>query len=373
MLFRDIIGQETLKEKLLQSVNNHRLAHALLFSGGEGVGKMPLALALARYLCCRQRTAEDACGTCPSCLAFDKLEHVNLHFAYPVVKKGSATARSSDFVREWRNALLREPYITAQQWSEALKLDNQQPMIYASQSDEIQDDLLLKVAEGEYKVMLIWQPEKMNEAAANKLLKLIEEPYEQTLFILVTDAEEAILPTILSRTQRIHVPPIAFDTLTRYLQERMGLSADDANDVARRSNGSYTRAMEQISLNEEDERCFQSFVSLMRLAWLRDIVQLREWSEKESSTGRESQKRLLNYALRMVRENFVSNFKHPELVYMNERERQFAVKFAPFINESNVIGMNEVLSEALAHIEQNVNPKMVFFDLALKMIMFLKH
>lgn len=373
MFFRDVIGQAALKEKLLQSVRHNRLPHALLFSGGIGVSKMPMALALARYVSCHHPSAEDACGSCPSCLAFDKLEHINLHFSYPIVNRGSKNARSIDYIKEWRQALLKQPDITPVQWAEALKLENQQPMIYVSQSDEIQDDLLLKVAEGEYKIMIIWQPEKMNEAAANKLLKILEEPYPQTLFILITDAEEFLLPTILSRTQRIHFPPIDTTVLATYLQERMGLSVADATDVSRRANGSFVRAMEYISLNEESERCFQSFVSLMRLAWSRDILRLKEWSEMESSTGRESQKRFLQYALRMVRENFMTNFHAPEMVYLNEQERKFAVKFAPFINEKNVIEMNETLAEALQHIEQNVNAKMVFFDLSLKMIMLLKH
>lgn len=373
MLFADVIGQSTLKAQLIRMVRTNRLPHALLFCGTAGVGKLPLALALAQYINCPHATEEDACGTCPSCVAYSKVEHVNLHFAFPIIKKGSSAPRTADYLKEWQAAVRKYPYLTTEQWHNALKLSNQQPMIYASQSDEIQERLLLKVEANEYKVMVIWLPEKLNEAAANKLLKLIEEPYPNTLFLLITDAEEEILPTIISRTQRIQVRPIEENVLADYLIQSMHLSPTQANDIARCSHGSVTEALAQISLNDEQKRCHESFKLLMRLAWMRDIIHLKEWSETEAETGREQQKQFLHYCLEMIRENFVNNFHTPSLVYMNEEERIFAQKFSPFINERNILLLYEAFSKALAHIEQNVAPKMVFFDLALQSILFFKH
>lgn len=373
MFFRNIIGQDDIKQKLIANARTGHLPHAMLFSGPEGVGKMPMALALARYLCCRQPGADDACGHCPSCIQFDKLQHPDLHFAFPVYKRKAGTEPiSADYLNEWRTSLLKQPYITLEQWYEDLGLDNQQPQFYASQSDEIQRELSLKSSQGGYKVMIIWLPEKMNAAAANKLLKLIEEPPELTLFLLLTDAEEDILPTILSRTQQIRFRPLSERQLSEFLCADYHLTPDDAQLIAHRADGSVAKAVRQLSVNNDEQRCFESFVSLMRLAWMRDIKKLKEWSEKEAGSGREAQKVLLNYYMYMLRENFMNNFRRSELVFMNKQEQQFAARFSPYIREQNILGLTECFSTAIAHIEQNVNPKMVFFDMALQVIMLLK-
>lgn len=372
MFFKKVVGQEEIKQHLLENARNQHLAHALLFSGPEGSGKMPVALALARYLLCREPSDTDACGHCPSCIQFDKLQHPDLHFAFPIYRRKSGSdPLSADYLPEWRDSLLKNPYMTLEQWYADLNLDNQQPQFYASQSDEIQRELSLKASQGGYKVMIIWQPEKMNAAASNKLLKLIEEPPAQTLFILVTDSVNDVLPTILSRTQQVRFRPVPEETLVQYLLQE-GVGAEDAADIAHLAEGSVARALRRLSVNSEEKRCFESFVSLMRLAWMRDIKQLKEWSEQEAGTGREAQKTLLAYCLHMLRESFMNNFHQPNLIYMSRQEKQFAARFSPFINEKNILGLTDCISEAMAHIEQNVNPKMVFFDLALKTIMLLK-
>ena len=219
--------------------------------------------------------------------------------------------------------------------------------------------------------MIIWLPEKMNAECANKLLKLLEEPPQRTLFLLVSEEPDLLLSTIVSRTQRISFPPLEEKPLAAWLERKFMLHPDDAADIAHRSEGSLTKAMENISLGDEQRMFFESFVSLMRLAYKRDIRQLKGWSEQVASLGRERQKGLLAYCQRMIRENFMFNFHASDLNYLSPDERQFATRFAPFINEKNVMSIMDLLEEAQLHIGQNVNAKMVFFDVALRMIVLL--
>ena len=249
---------------------------------------------------------------------------------------------------------------------------NQQPQIYVRESDEIQRKLSLKASQGGYKVMLIWLPEKMNVECANKLLKLLEEPPLKTVFLLVSEEPDLLLPTIVSRTQRINLKPLPESDIERYLVERYMLPVEDARDIAHRSAGSLLRAVENVHLGEENKLCFELFVNLMRTAYKRDIRSLKAWSEQVAGMGRERQKNLLEYCQRMVRENFICNFRQPDMVYLSPEELQFASRFAPYINERNIISVMELLEEAQVHIEQNVNPKMVFFDMALRMIVEMK-
>jgi len=372
--FNEIIGQEAARQRLVQEVQEGRVPHAQLFCGPAGAGKMALALAYARYLSCPHRTATDACGTCPSCVKWDKLVHPDVHFAFPIVKSAKAKKEvCDDFLPEWRRMLLGGPYFALHHWMDMMDSENGQPIIYARESDEITRKLSLKSSEGGYKITLIWLPEKMHEACANKLLKLLEEPPRQTVFLLVSEAPEMILPTILSRTQRFNVPKIEENAIAAALQQRYGVQPADSQAIAHLANGSFLKALETIHLNEENQLFFDLFVSLMRLAYQRKIREMRQWSEQVAGFGREKQKSFLEYCQRMTRENFIYNFHHQEMNYMTVPEQQFATRFAPFVNERNVAGIMHELSEAQIHIEQNVNPRMVFFDFALKMIMLLKN
>lgn len=371
--FRDVVGQEEVKQLLMSSVRGGKMPHALLLTGAEGSGKLPLALALARYLLCQNRSADDACGTCPSCRMMDRLAHPDLHFVFPIVrKKAGKDSVCDDYLPQWREMLERSAYVGLPQWMEKMDAGNQQPQIYVRESDEIQRKLSLKSSQGGYKVMVIWLPEKMNVECANKLLKLLEEPPAKTVFLLVSEQPDMLLATIVSRTQRISLHPLADEEIGRFLRERCGLMEEDARDIARRSSGSLLKALENIQLSEENQLCFELFVNLMRTAYRRDIRALKAWSEQVAGMGRERQKNLLEYCQRMVRESFVTNFHRPEMVYMNPGEEQFAVRFSPFINERNIFQIMALLEEAQVHVEQNVNPKMVFFDMALRMIVEMK-
>lgn len=372
MYFKDIIGQETVKQRLRLEVREGRVPHAQLFAGLEGTGALPLAIAYARFLLCTRRGEEDACGTCPSCVKLNKLAHPDLHFVFPVVKrKGGGDTVSDDYIREWRELAISTPYFGMNHWLDAMGAENQQAQIFVKESDELVRKLSLKSSEGGYKVVIIWLPEKMKVECANKLLKLLEEPPAQTVFLLVSEEPDRILPTILSRTQRINVPRLEDAEIAEALKARFGLQDTDAAETARLAEGSYLQALEIIHLSEDTQLFFGLFVSLMRLAYQRKVKEMREWSDTVAAMGRERQKDFLTYCQRMVRESFVSNFHRKEMNYMNREEENFTIRFAPFINERNVMGITDELAEAQTHIEQNVNPRMVFFDFALKMIVLL--
>ena len=345
MYFKDIIGQETVKQRLRLEVREGRVPHAQLFAGPEGTGALPLAIAYARFLLCTRRGEEDACGTCPSCVKLNKLAHPDLHFVFPVVKrKGGGDTVSDDYIREWRELAISTPYFGMNHWLDAMGAENQQAQIFVKESDELVRKLSLKSSEGGYKVVIIWLPEKMKVECANKLLKLLEEPPAQTVFLLVSEEPDRILPTILSRTQRINVPRLEDAEIAEALKARFGLQDTDAAETARLAEGSYLQALETIHLSEDTQLFFGLFVSLMRLAYQRKVKEMREWSDTVAAMGRERQKDFLTYCQRMVRESFVSNFHRKEMNYMNREEENFTIRFAPFINERNVMGITDELA-----------------------------
>ncbi|MGL4292850.1 MAG: DNA polymerase III subunit delta', partial [Bacteroidales bacterium] len=258
MYFKDIIGQEEIKQRLIRSVQTNHIAHAQLFAGPEGAGKFQLALAYARYIQCTDRSDTDSCGRCPSCVKYNKLIHPDLHFVFPVIKKGTNTI-CSDFINEWRGFVTTHPYFSLREWMQEIGSENQQGGIFVNESDEIIRKLSVKPYESDYKVMLIWLPEKMNEQTANKLLKMLEEPFEKTVFLLVSNEADAMLGTILSRTQTIHVRPVAEQILARALQSRFGVNSQDSQRIAHLSNGNVVKALENLSVSEEREYLLELF------------------------------------------------------------------------------------------------------------------
>ena len=372
MFFRDIIGQEDIKRQLIKNVQENKIAHAQLFCGGEGVGKLPLAIAYARYISCLHPSDKDACGKCGNCIKFNNFAHPDLHFIFPVVKKKSTKdVVSDDYIAEWRELITKTPYFNLHTWLEEMGAENQQALIYVKESNEIIRKLSLKSSQGGYKIIIIWLPEKMNQECSNKLLKLLEEPAEQTVFLLVSEEPDTLLTTIQSRTQRINIKGIDENDIKEALINIYGLQEQDATNIAHRSEGNFLKAIESISLNEENKLFFDLFVALMRLSYQRKIKDMKAWSEKVASMGREKQKHFLSYCQRMIRENFIYNFHNHSISYLANEEEAFSTRFAPFINERNVMEIMNELNEAQRHIEQNVNAKMVFFDFSLKMIVLL--
>lgn len=381
MQFRDIIGQEEVKQQLRQAVRDGRIPHAQLFTGISGVGKLPLALAYAQYIACPNRTDEDSCGTCPTCLQYQKLQHPDLHFVFPIVK-GDAGDVCDDFMDKFRLMILSQPYFDIDDWYRYLGVETKQGMIYEKESGEILRKLSLKSFGDGYKVMIIWLPEKMHVACANKLLKLLEEPPMKTVFLLISEQPELLLTTIVSRTQEVRVPRLTEAEIAEVLlRDHSDVSPSLAADIAHMSSGSYLTALKVVDENEGNSQNFNDFVALMRNAWLvgqkKDysaLLQLRKWSldMADSNLGREKQKAFLQYAQRQLRENYIYNFHCADMNYQTEAERNFSSKFAPFIHENNVERMMDELSKAEQQIAQNGNAKIIFFDLCLQMIVLVK-
>ena len=373
MHWDEVIGQEEVKTRLKQMVGEGRLPHALLFCGPAGSGKMALALAFASYLLTETTSNEMARHNAEAMLA--KWQHPDLHFTFPVIRPTGTSSDhkmvSDDFSKEWHEMLAQGPYFSMDQWLDQMHAANQQAIIYASESDDIIRKLSLKSSQGGYKVCIIWLPERMNGECANKLLKIIEEPPLQTVFLLVCEEPEKLLETILSRTQRLDIKKIDTAAVERALVERRALDDAVAHRIARVANGNWLKAMEELDAGNENRLFLDMFIMLMRLAYQRNVKELKRWSETMAGYGREKQKRIMVYFLRLVRENFMYNFQNPELVYMTQEEENFAKNFARFINEANVMEISELFTRIIRDIGQNANPKIVFFDMALKVIVLL--
>lgn len=363
MNFDNIIGQTEIKARLTEMLGKGRIPHALMFCGPKGNGKLPLALAFAKMLICKDSSDE---------AMLSEWAHPDLHFSLPVYKKKSTDHPiSDDFLPQWRELLAEKLYFDVEDWLYAIKADNQQIVHYVNESDALQQKLQLKASRGGRRVVVVWLPERMMVQAANKLLKLIEEPPTETYFLLVSENPEKVLGTIQSRTQRLNIPPLSEKEIAQALAEEYNLTEEKAMEMARVAQGSYTAALKRMDTENEEKMFFELFVQLMRLSYMRRIKDMRAWSEQVSDMGREGQKRFLEYCQRLVRENFMYNFKRQELIYETSEEAAFSINFARFVNEKNVIPIMEELSLCQRDIEHNVNPRMVFFDFALKMIVLL--
>ena len=372
MKFKEVIGQKELCGQLQRLAREGRIPHAMLFTGIEGCGTLPLALSLAQMVLSGVAPGEEQSNSAQSADLADRYIHPDLHFTFPVKRRKTSSPTVSDmYIGEWRAQLGKSPYFSFADWMEAMDCEREQPIIYEAESGEILRKLSMKSAMGGNKVLIIAWPERMNDTCSNKLLKLIEEPPARTYIFMVSDNPERLLATILSRTQIVRVPPIDDFSVAVVLAQRFGYEEEQAMSLAHLAQGSLTAAMRLVSADSDDKLHFDLFVLLMRKAYTRDIRSLREWSFQLAEKGREQQKAFLQYAGRFVRENFMYNFKSRELNYLSADEEAFARKFATFINERNVIKLMNELETAEWDIVQNVNPKMVFLDLALQVIILL--
>ncbi len=375
MFFRDVIGQDEIKNKLIQTVVDGRISHAQLFAGPEGSGSLALALAYAQYISCTDKLESDSCGVCPSCNKYLKLIHPDLHFVFPVNTTEAVTKKepvSDDFIFKWREMLLEDPYPTLFGWYDRIGIENKQGIVNVRESAEIIRKLNLKTFESDYKIMIIWLPEKMNLPSANKLLKILEEPYENTVFMMVTESPEQIIPTILSRTQILKIPAIEPGPMSEALKKMFEMTDGEIQDAVRLSDGNYNKAVEYIQKSEETEVNFERFGSIMRLAYSRNIRGILDWIDQMSTLGREKQKNFLVYGLRLVRENYMMNMGNNELVRMSVKEKEFASKFSTFIHHNNAALIAEEINKACLHIEANAYDKIVFLDMAMKLIKLIR-
>jgi len=369
MNFSHIPGQKEIKSRLLRTVREERVSHAQLFAGKEGCGGLALALAYAKFISCENRTENDSCGTCKSCVKYEKMIHPDLHFVFPLIKGKKVNDPVCDnYIEEWRDIIKKSPFFTINNWLDSIEVGNAQGMIFAAEASEIIKKLSLKTFESDFKIMIIWLPEKMHQATSNKLLKLIEEPPDKTLFLLVSEEPDKIIPTILSRCQLIKIPPFISSDIEKYLVQKLGLASDKATDIARVSNGNIIRAIELCENEDYSLANLDRFKSLMRFAWKRDIISIINWSEDISATGRESQKNFISFSLRILRENLmlsIGQLKN-KLVFLAGEEAAFSGNFHPFITPDNIYSLTDEFNLVYSHIEANGNAKIIFLDLALK-------
>ncbi len=379
MRFADITGQEDLKRHLVQSVDAGRVSHAQLFTGKAGAGALALAVAYVQYLCCHHRHDGDSCGECPDCRQIAALAHPDLHLVFPVNKQGKKSGevmRSDEFLPLFRAVFSENGgYFSAQDWYERLDLGKTlKGMIAAREADEIIRKLSFKSFEADYKTMLIWLPEAMNEEAANKILKILEEPWEKTLFLLVSEQPDRLLPTIISRTQEVSVPRIAPDVLERVARERGIADPVKARNMARLAGGDLLElkhlvAGESDALRKEN---FDLFCGLMRLSYNDKHLELVAWAEDAAQLSREQQRAFLRDAARLLRESYMLHAGIGEVCYLWGEELAFCTKFAPFIGSQNIEPLIGEIESALAQISQNGNPTIVFTHFALAVSKMIK-
>lgn len=382
MRFADVVGQQELKRMLVRGVEQGRVSHAQLFSGASGYGALPLALAYAQYVNCTNRADGDSCGVCASCVKMSQLAHPDLHFVYPTnspERSSSGQKPLSDaFLTQWSDLIARTGgYFGEQRWYDSIEIGNKQGLISRNESDEIIRKLSFKSFEARYKIVLVWLPERMNDAAANTLLKILEEPWEDTLFLLVSCDPAQLLTTIISRTQEVMVPRIDEDEVAKYLTLKGVAVGDQALRLAHLSCGDLLQAIKFASTGaeNEDRENFENFTKLMRFSYNDRHLELLEWADAMSSMSREEKKSFFAYSIRLLRESYMMNAGLENITYLYGEEQDFCKKFSPFIGNHNIESLVRELELASAQIAQNGNPKMVLSHMALtvsKMIVRLK-
>lgn len=377
MKFKDVIGHENVKTRLIKSVNEGRISHAQLFFGQQGSGNLPIAIAYAQYISCQNKTATDSCGECSSCVKYQKLVHPDLHFVFPVAtsKTIKKDPLSSKYIAQWRELVLdKGGYISLSDLQNKIDSENKQLLIPKGQSLEILNTLSLKTYEAEYKIMIIWSPEKFHQSAANALLKIIEEPPSKTLFILVAHDTEQIISTILSRTQLVKIGRIKEEVIQAALEKKYHIEASVAQKIAHQSDGNFISAQKLIEHSELEEEFHNLFKDWMRAAFKGNVLGLIIWSEEiaKISFGREKQKQFLKYALHIFRESLIENYGDPDIGRIANNEMKFLSNFAPYIHGANCIEIIELFDNASYHVERNANPKILFLDVSLKLTKLLR-
>ncbi len=368
MLFKEVIGQEDIKRRLIQTVNDNRISHAQLFLGPAGSGNLPLAFAYAQYIFCSNKGETDSCGECPSCLKMQKIAHPDFHFVFPVFKiKDGRETISDDLITEMREALIPNPYLELDDFLENVGIENKQPSIYVGESAAILRKLSFKAYEGEYRIVIIWKPEKMNVQAANKMLKIIEEPPERTVFLLVAENSDLMLATILSRTQLIKIRKTDDASVQKALSERFKLPEEEALRITYLADGNYSQAMEMAAQGDNAMDNMQKFRDWMLACYKNNISEMLGWSERFAPEGRENQKAFLSFCLTMFRKALLQTYASAELAKMTDSEKSFFVKFSTFVNGGNIMDITAELDSAIYHIERNAYPKLLFLDLSLRL------
>lgn len=369
MQFSKVIGQKEIKDHLIQEVNNGKISHAQLFIGQEGYGTLPLALAFVQYLFCKNKQQNDSCGMCDSCVKITDLQHPDVHFSYPTVLSVAKT--SKEVFSSWRNKIKEDPYFDLNQWINTIDSKGRKPTIGNDESLEIIKSLALKSYEGGYKVMIIWGAEEMNDTSSNKLLKILEEPPAKTLFILISNNQERLLQTILSRTQVLRIPRIDTDELSLYLRNNFQLNHSNSDSIALRAEGNLIEARSFVSEHSDVVVDRDLFIELMRVCYKKDVIQMLDWSEKIATENQEKQKVFIQYCLYMFRQSLLKNYTQDILLRVSNEEADFLKNFAKFITGNNIVSFNETFNNAYYYLERNANPKIVFTNVCFNVMRYI--
>lgn len=371
MRFSEVIGHAKLKKQLIDEINHDKVSHAQLFLGKAGHGTLPMALAFVQYLFCENKQENDSCGECPSCRKVERLQHPDLHFSFPTVQ--FITRISNGALIEWREQIQQEPYFNLNTWIKKLDVKERKPIISEAESQEIIKKLTLRSFEGGYKVMLIWMAEEMNATCSNKLLKLIEEPPDKTLMLLVAESHEMMLQTVLSRTQKVHVPRVNIDELSAFLRSERAQSSNSADSVSSRADGDVIEALQLLGNHFEHDENRDVFIQLMRVCYKKNVIEMIEWAESISGNSREYQKVFLKYALHMFRQSMLRNYTDDTLTNVSSEEARFLQKFSQFISGNNILDFIKTFDDGHYHIERNANPKILFTQLCFQVMRYIHH
>ncbi len=378
MAFSKIIGNQHIKSHLIKTVENGRIPHAQLFCGTNGSGLLPMALAYAsELLCMKFEKGSPEYKLCQNRVS--KLEHPDLHFVYPVNTNVEITknAVSDDYASAWRKFVLKNPYGSLFEWLQSLGIERKQGNISKYEAEQMSKKLSLKAYEGGYKVMIIWMAENMNMECGNKILKLIEEPSDKTVLLLLTEREGQILTTIRSRCQKLSFPLLSESDISENLINNLGVSEIIAAKAANRARGDYNRALQLLEESGEDDIFEKWFISWVRSAFRAKgnkgaINSLLDWSDELAAQGRETQKKFLIYCLELFRQALLKNYQADSLIFFEAKDQSFSLeKFAPFVHQNNIFEITSELEDALYHIERNGNPKIIFTDLSIKLTRFI--
>ena len=373
MSFQEIIGHNELKKHLLASIDSNKVSHAQLFCGPEGCGHFAMAVAYAKYLLCSDREENDSCGVCSSCRKMNLLSQPDVHFSFPIhLSKANKVEKSDDCIQVFREMYSRHPYIGMNYWNELLGDSNKKGIIAVREGEAIIKKLGLKSFEGGYKILIMWLPELMNNEAANKLLKSIEEPPKKTLFLLVSNSTDRILDTILSRTQQINFNALSDNLVANKLINQFEINENEAMKLAKLSQGNVHKAISLVENQNNEAFLLSMFIEWMRLCYSRNISATIDWVDTISSKGREQLKVFLLFTLEMFRSAIIGHYSSSHLALLSEEQEKFLQKFAPFINNQNIVGLNDTINKAYLHIERNANPKVLLLDVSLKLYALLK-
>ncbi len=369
MLFSKIAGQQELKSHFIQEIHSGKISHARLFLGNTGFGGLPLALAYIQYLFCKNKGENDSCGTCDQCVKVSQLQHPDLHFSYPTVQ--GIAKLSKELLPQWRNLILKNPYFNIKDWVGEIDSKGRNAIIGSEESLDIVKALSLKSFEGSYKIMIIWGANEMNPTAANKLLKILEEPPAKTLFILISESQDNLLQTILSRTQIVKIPRLDTDSIASSIARQFELPLSTAMNYAVRADGNMRTAIELMETKEDDQEELNDFIQFMRTCYKKDVLGMIEWADQMGGKTKERQKSFLVYSLHLFRQSILKNYTDELLIRLNEEEAAFLKNFSKFITGNNIIDFNATFDDAIYHIDRNANAKIVLTNVCFKVMRYI--